>query len=107
MDDAGFARAIKGLIAENAAAAPTVPGLYRLPCGECFVDFFIGADGIERWLVPGDDAPYTRETVVIGRHGGHAWAKMYRLEEAASHLKTLAASEGVSVDTVVNRFANN
>lgn len=70
-------------IAQNEAETPTEPGLYRLPCGECYVDFFIDAEGNEHWLVPGDDTHYTRETITISRHGEHPWERMLTLDEAA------------------------
>ncbi len=62
-------RAILQEFEQNTKDAPTVPGVYRLPCGSCHVDFFVSAEGEERWLVPGDDGPYTRENIAVARHG--------------------------------------
>lgn len=72
----------------NLAEAPTEPGVYRLPCGECIVDFWITPEGEERWLVPGDPTSYTRESVVATRHGDHPWERLYTLAEAADVLGT-------------------
>lgn len=47
-------RIIREMIAEATETAPTEPGVYKMPCGECVVDFFLNAEGQERWLVAGD-----------------------------------------------------
>ncbi|WP_282837526.1 hypothetical protein [Microbacterium flavum] len=78
--------AIRAEIAENTADAPTVPGLYRMPCGECFVDYWIGLDGAEHWAVPGDPASYTRRSIALARHGEAGWQRMYTLAEASELL---------------------
>lgn len=41
------------MISEATETAPTAPGVYKMPCGECVVDFFLNAEGQERWLVAG------------------------------------------------------
>lgn len=74
---------IREMITRATEAAPTEPGVYKMPCGECVVDFFITAEGEERWLVAGDDRSYTRETVAIARHGDHPWERLYTLADAA------------------------
>ena len=40
---------IREMITRATEAAPTEPGVYKMPCGECVVDFFITAEGEERW----------------------------------------------------------
>jgi len=67
---------IRETITRATETAPTEPGVYRMPCGECVVDFFITAEGEERWLVAGDERSYTRETVAIARHGDHPWERL-------------------------------
>lgn len=81
---------IRDMIARNTASAPTQPGVYRMPCGNCYVDFFLASDGTERWLIPGDERSYTRDTVAIARHGDHAWERMYTLGHAAAEIRRLA-----------------
>lgn len=74
-------------IDRNVEEAPTEPGVYRLPCGRCVVDFWITPEGEERWLVPGDPTSYTRQTLVETRHGEHPWERLYTLAEAAETLR--------------------
>ncbi len=96
---------LRDQLGSNTEEAPTEPGVYRLPCGECYVDFFISVDGVERWLVPGEATSYTRETVTIARHGEHPWLRLYSLQEAAVHLTHIAVLEHSDVETVVARLA--
>lgn len=102
MDDKGqnedWDGIIREMIADATESAPTEPGVYKMPCGECIVDFFLNAEGQERWLVAGDARSYTRETVAIARHGEHPWRRLYTLAEAAAEIATLAATRKVSVD---------
>ncbi len=93
-------RAIREEIQQNTDDAPTTPGVYRLPCGSCHVDFFLTVDfltvdGEERWLVPGDDAGYTRESIAVARHGNYPWTRLYTLAEAAKLIQQ--ALEGGAV----------
>ena len=60
-DSGGWNQVIDGMIDRRVAGVPTEPGIYRLPCGECYVDFYIGPDGSE----------HTREPVAATRHGEH------------------------------------
>jgi len=83
---------IREMITRATEAAPTEPGVYKMPCGECVVDFFITAEGEERWLVAGDDRSYTRETVAIARHGDHPWERLYTLADAAREVARVAAT---------------
>ena len=106
-DVAGLKQLIDDLIAQNRATAPTEPGLYRMPCGECYVDFFIDAEGKENWLVPGDPSGYTRETVVIARHGEHPWERMYTLRDAAQEIERRARPDGNSSAVVVADLASD
>lgn len=73
-----------------------------MPCGECIVDFFLNAEGQERWLVAGDARSYTRETVAIARHGEHPWQRLYTLEDAAKEISKLAERRGTDVRTVLD-----
>lgn len=108
MDDKGQSEDWNGIIREMIAdateSAPTEPGVYKMPCGECIVDFFLNAEGQERWLVAGDARSYTRDTVAIARHGEHPWQRLYTLAEAASEIATLAASRKVSVDYLLEEI---
>lgn len=108
MDDKGqnedWDGIIREMIADATESAPTEPGVYKMPCGECVVDFFLNAEGQERWLVAGDARSYTRETVAIARHGEHPWQRLYTLAEAASEIATLAASRKVSVDHMLEEI---
>ncbi len=38
-------QAIDEMMTRSVSSAPTAPGVYRLPCGECYVDFFIDSTG--------------------------------------------------------------
>ena len=80
------------------------PGVYRMPCGECVVDFFITAEGVEHWLVAGDERSYTRETVAIARHGDHPWERLYTLADAAEEIARLAAANGGDIDRVLKQL---
>lgn len=93
---------IREMIADATETTPTEPGVYKMPCGECIVDFFLNAEGEERWLVAGDERSYTRETVAIARHGDHPWQRLYALEDAAKEISQLAESQGTDVRTVLD-----
>lgn len=92
---------IRGMIERARETAPSEPGVYKMPCGECVVDFFITAEGEERWLVAGDGRSYTRESVVVARHGDHPWVRLYSLADAASEIARLAAVNDGGLDRVV------
>lgn len=89
------------MITRATETASTEPGVYKMPCGECVVDFFITAEGEEHWLVAGDERSYTRETVAITRHGDHPWERLYTLADAARELARLAAASGGDIDRVL------
>lgn len=93
------------MIAHSTATAPTEPGLYRMPCGECYVDFFIASDGTERWLIPGDERSYTRDTVAIARHGAYPWERMYTLPHAAAEIRRRAAETDTGAEEVLEKLA--
>ena len=95
---------IREMIADATMSAPPEPGVYKMPCGECIVDFFLNAEGEERWLVAGDARSYTRETVAIARHGEHPWRRPYTLVEAATEIGTLAATRKVGVDRLLEEL---
>ncbi len=95
---------IRGLIARATGSAPTEPGVYRMPCGECVVDFFITAEGEEHWLVAGDERSYTRETVAIARHGDYPWERLYTLADAAEEIARLAAANGGGIDRMLKQL---
>lgn len=84
-------RIIRGMIERARETAPSEPGVYKMPCGECVVDYFITAEGEEHWLVAGDGHSYTRESVVVARHGEHPWVRLYSLADAAAEIARLAA----------------
>ena len=92
---------IREMIARATETAPTEPGVYKMPCGECVVDFFVTAEGEERWLVAGDGHSYTRESVVVARHGDHPWVRLYSLADAAAEIARLAALGERDLDRVV------
>lgn len=96
---------IDGMIERSVATAPTEPGVYRLPCGECYVDFFVGPDGAEHWLIPGDPAEYTRESVAATRHGEHAWERMYTLGAAAAEIRRRAEERCVDPAVLLAELA--
>lgn len=98
-------RVIDDMITRSTATAPTEPGVYRMPCGECYVDFFLASDGTERWLVPGDDRSYTRETVAIARHGEFAWQRMYTLAHAAAEIRRRAGEGGIRPEEILEQLA--
>ena len=39
-----WGRIIRDMIARSTDSAPTEPGVYRMPCGNCYVDFFLASD---------------------------------------------------------------
>lgn len=94
-------RIIRGMIERSRETAPSEPGIYKMPCGECVVDFFITAEGVEHWLVAGDGRSYTRESVVVARHGAHPWVRLYSLADAAAEIARLAALGEGDLDRVV------
>ena len=100
----GWEEIIRGLIARATETARTEPGVYRMPCGECVVDFFITAEGEEHWLVAGDERSYTRETVAIARHGDHPWERLYTLADAAEEIARLAAANGGGIDRMLKQL---
>jgi hypothetical protein len=97
-------RVIRDMIARNTESAPTEPGVYRMPCGNCYVDFFLASNGTERWLVPGDERSYTRETVAIARHGDYPWERMYTLGHAAAEIRRRALEDGVDPNDLLVRL---
>ncbi|GAA4056675.1 hypothetical protein GCM10023065_01720 [Microbacterium laevaniformans] len=100
-----WGRIISDMIARNTASAPTHPGVYRMPCGNCYVDFFVASDGTERWLVPGDERSYTRDTVAIARHGEHPWERMYTLGHAAAEIRRRATANDAQVHVLIDELA--
>ena len=95
---------IREMITRATETAPTEPGVYKMPCGECVVDFCITAEGEEHWLVAGDERAYTRETVAIARHGDHPWERLYTLADAAREMARLAAASGGDIDRVLEEL---
>ncbi|WP_198169652.1 zinc ABC transporter ATPase [Agromyces laixinhei] len=93
------------MIARGTESAPTEPGLYRMPCGNCYVDFFLASDRTERWLVPGDERSYTRDTVAIARNGDYPWQRMYTLAHAAAEIRRRATAQNTSLEVVVQELA--
>lgn len=97
MDDKGqnedWDGIIREMIADATESAPTEPGVYKMPCGECVVDFFLNAEGQERWLVAGDARSYTRDTVAIARHGDHPWQRLYTLLRLPSTSRSSPSAE--------------
>lgn len=104
-DNVDWEQIIHGMIARSTESAPTEPGVYRMPCGNCYVDFFLASDGTERWLVPGDERSYTRDTVAIARHGDYPWERMYMLVHAAVEIQRRADSEGTPVTALLAELA--
>ena len=98
-------RIIRDMIARSTESAPTEPGVYRMPCGNCYADFFLASDGTERWLVPGDERSYARDTVAIARHGDYPWERMYTLAHAAAEIRRRASADGSSVRVLVEELA--
>lgn len=98
-------RIICDMIARSTESAPTEPGVYRMPCGNCYVDFFLASDGTERWLVAGDERTYTRDTVAIARHGEHPWERMYTLGHAAGEIRRRATADGTPVHVLIDELA--
>lgn len=97
-------RLIDDMIAQSTATAPAGPGIYRMPCGNCYVDFFLASDGTERWLVPGDERSYTRDTVAIARHGEHPWERMYTLGHAAAEIRRRATADGAPLPRLIDEL---
>lgn len=98
-------RVIRDMIARTTESAPTDPGFYRMPCGNCYVDFFLASDGTERWLVPGDERSYTRDTVAIARHGDFPWERMYTLAHAAAEIRRRTLADSTPIHTLVEELA--
>lgn len=98
-------RVIRDMIARTTESAPTDPGVYRMPCGNCYVDFFLASDGTERWLVPGDERSYTRDTVAIARHGDFPWERMYTLAHAAAEIRRRTLADSTPIHTLVEELA--
>jgi hypothetical protein len=103
--DVDWEEVIRGMIARSAESAPAEPGVYRMPCGNCYVDFFLTSDGAERWLVPGDERSYTRDTVAVARHGDYPWERMYTLAHAAAEIRRRAADVARPVDALIEELA--
>ena len=90
--------AIRETIADAMATAPTEPGVYKMPCGACVVDFFLNTEGQERWLVAGDARSYTRETVAIARRGDYPRERLYSLAQAAAEITARQPARLASID---------
>ena len=93
MDETDVRRTLDELTAQALESSPTRPGLYRLPCGECYVDFFNTTEGKEAWLIPGEQGSHARESVATMWHGPFSWERMYTLADAAEELITRAEAE--------------
>ncbi|WP_454129444.1 zinc ABC transporter ATPase [Microbacterium aurum] len=104
-DSVDSEQVVRDMIARGTESAPTEPGVYRMPCGHCYVDFFLASDGAERWLVPGDERSYTRYTVAVARHGDFPWERMYTLPHAAAEIRRRATAEGTPVHVLVEELA--
>ncbi len=102
--EVGWEQVTRDMIARS-ESAPTEPGVYRMPCGNCYVDFCLTTDGAERWLVPGDARSYTRDTVAIARHGDHLWERMYNLGHAAAEIRHRATTAGTPVQVLIDELA--
>lgn len=102
-DHTDWEQIIRDMIARSSESAPTEPGVYRMPCGNCYVDFFRTSDGTESWLVPGDERSYTRDTVAIDRHGDHPWERMYTLGHAAAEIRRRATADDTPVEVLVEQ----
>lgn len=101
-ENVDWERIIGDMIARSTDGAPTEPGVYRLPCGNCYVDFFVTSDGTESWLVPGDERRYTRDTIAIARHGNYPWERMYTLAHAAAEILRRSTSDDIPVDVLIS-----
>ena len=104
-DHTDWEQIIRDMIARSSESAPTEPGVYRMPCGNCYVDFFRTSDGTESWLVPRDERRYTRDTVAIDRHGDHPWERMYALGNAAAEIRRRATADDTPVEVLVEQLA--
>lgn len=104
-EDTNWEEVIRDMIARSTESASTEPGVYRMPCGNCYVDFFLASDGTERWLVPGDERSYNRDTVAIARHGEHPWERMYILGHAAAEIRRRANADGTPVHVLMDELA--
>lgn len=104
-ENVDWERIIREMIARSTESAPTEPGAYRMPCGNCYVDFFRASDGAERWLVAGDEHSYTRDTVAIARHGDYPWERMYTLAHAAAEIRRRATADDTPVHVLVEELA--
>lgn len=106
MDEADqYRRMIKELTEEALASSPTQPGLYRLPCGECYVDYFLTPGGEERWLIPGEDGSYTRQSIAAIWHGELAWERMYTLADATAELASRAGRDDLDLAALLSSLA--
>lgn len=103
--DDDWEQVIREMIARNTESAPTDPGIYRMPCGNCYVDFFLASDGTERWLVPRDERSYARDTVAITRHGYYPWERMYTLAHAAAEIRRRATADSAPIETLLAELA--
>ena len=103
--DTDWELVVRDMIARSTESAPTEPGVYRMPCGNCYVDFFVTSDGAERWLVPGDERSYTRDTVATARHGDYPWERMYTLGHAAAEIQRRATTDGTPVHVLIEELA--
>ncbi|MWB97658.1 hypothetical protein [Agromyces seonyuensis] len=88
---------------ENTAASPTEPGLYRLPCGSCYVELWIGSDGEEHWSVPGNPIGFTRESISLCIHGPRPWTRLHTLAEA-SQIFAARIEGGATIDELVREY---
>ena len=91
-DHTDWEQIIRDMIARSSESAPTEPGVYRMPCGNCYVDFFRTSDGTESWLVPGDERSYT-------------WERMYTLGHAAAEIRRRATADDTPVEVLVEQLA--
>lgn len=84
-----YLQVVREETAENVKQMPTQPGLYRMPCGD-YVEFFLTAEGEERWLVPGHGLRLDRQRIAFVYRGDDGWQRMYTLEEAAAEFQRQA-----------------
>ena len=106
MDEADqYRRMLEELTEEALASSPTEPGLYRLPCGECYVDYFLTPGGDERGLIPGEERTYTRRSIAAIWHGEFTWERMYTLADAAAELAARAARDDMDLAALVAGLA--
>lgn len=85
MEDAELPATVKRSLEQMDRAlesAPREPGVYRMPCGNCHVEFTIEPNGKHFWLLPGDSTIYSRETISEIGYGDYVWERLYTLDEA-------------------------